>query len=249
MRLSRPAVLVALGIVLLAVPAAAPADESRRVWLTVGGGALLGTVSWSTTSSWDQYQETAELEADYEAGPGPALEAALGVRVTPRLGLRASMGWSSRDADATLDAGVPHPLYFDRPRDLSGQASGLAYRQLAGYLDLEWRPAVGALEVTLFGGVCLARVEADVVEQVEIEDEFPFDTVSFSSAVARSVRSDPGVGWSAGASVAHALSSRFGIGVQLRYTRVPLKLALEGSPTTSIDSGGLQLTAAVQVGF
>jgi opacity protein-like surface antigen len=246
---SRPAALVALGTVLLAVPAAAPAGEARRVWLSVGGGALLGTVDWSTTSSWEQYQETAELEADYEAGPGPALEAALGVRVTPHLGLRAAFGWSGRNTEATLRAGIPHPLYFDRPRDVSGQASGLAHRQWTGHLDLEWRPLVGPLEVTLFGGPCLARLETDLVERVEIEDEFPFDTVKFRAPVTRGVRSESRVGWSAGAGVTHALGSRFGVGIQLRYTRVPLELALEESPTTSIDAGGLQLTAAVGVAF
>ncbi len=78
--------------------------------------------------------------------------------------------------------------------------------------------------------MALARVEADLVERVEIDDEFPFDTVSFRSPVTGSVRSDPGVGWSAGASVTHALGSRFGVGVQLRYTRVPLELGLEEEP-------------------
>jgi hypothetical protein len=249
MRPPRPATLVALAMATLATPSPATAEETRRVWLTVGGGAVLGTVDWTAASTWEQYQETAELEAAHEAGPGPALEAAVGVRLTSALGLRATFGWAQRDVDATLRALIPHPLYFDEARELSALAAGLSYRQWTGDLDLEWRPLVGTVEVTLFGGVSLARIEADMVEQVEVEETFPFDTVSFRSAVTRSVRSDPGVGWSAGVGVAHALGSRFGLGVQLRYTRVPLELGLEGSPTTSIDAGGLQLTAALHVGF
>jgi hypothetical protein len=238
-----------LTLVLALLPATAAADDARRVWLSLGGGAALGTIGWTGISSWEEYRETAELEADYEAGPGPALEAAVGVRVAPRFGLRAAFGWSSRDVDATVRAGIPHPLYFDRPRELSDQVTGLAYRQWAGHLDLEWRPVIGKLEVTLFGGVCLARIEADLVDRVEVDDEYPFDTVSLSSAVTRRVRSDPGTGWSAGAAVAHALGSRLSLGVQLRYTRVPLDLALDKGRTSSVEAGGLQLTAMLRVGL
>ena len=238
---------VVLAVAALAPRAADAADHRFRVG--VGGGIALGSLGWSSTSTWDVTQETAELTADYDSGTGPAVEAMVGVRVTPTFGFRVAFGWSRRDTDATLTASLPHPFFFDRPRTVSGELSGLEYKQLASYLDLEWRPLVGKVSVAIFGGVALARVEADFVERVEFDEQYPYDEATFRTAVTRSGRSDAGVGWSAGASVSHTLGSRMTIGLEARYTRANLELALPGNATTPIEAGGLQLIAGLGVGF
>ena len=240
------AAALALTGALLASPSAA---DEKRFWVSVGGGASLGTIGWSSAASWEEYGETAELQAEYEAGTGPALEAALGVRLSSSFGLRAAFGWSRRDTNATVRARIPHPLYFDRFRETTGEASGLEYRQWTSHLDLEWRPLVGKVEVFLFGGPALARVEADLVERVELDDQYPFDTVAFGSAVTQRAQSDAGIGWSAGAGLSHAVGSRVGLSLRARYTRAQVELALEGDETSNVDAGGLQLTLALQVGF
>lgn len=240
-----------LGLLLAALPllpTAAQAQE-HRFRVGVGGGLALGTLSWTGTSTWEVNQEDATLRADYEAGTGPAVEAMIGVRVTPAFGFRAAFGWSRRDADATLEAAVPHPFFFDRPRPVSGQASGLEYSQLTTYLDLEWRPVVGRLSLSFFGGAALVRAEADVVERIQIDEEFPFDEATFRSAQTRQVRSDAGVGWSAGASLSHVLGHRAAVVLEGRYTRASLELSSSGSAVTPLDAGGFQLIAGLTVGF
>ena len=241
------ALAIALAVTALAPRAAGAADHRFRIG--VGGGLALGTLGWSATSTWEVAQETAELTADYGSGTGPAVEAMLGVRVTPSFGFRATFGWSRRDTEATIEAKVPHPFFFDRPRTVSGEVSGLEYKQLASYLDLEWRPLVGKVSAAVFGGVALVRVEADFVERVEFDDEFPYDEATFRAAVTQRGRSDAGVGWSAGASVSHALGSRVTIGLEARYTRANLELAFPDGASVPIDAGGLQLIAALGVGF
>ena len=241
--------IAALGLAgaLLASPAGA--GDERRFWLAVGGGAVLDTLTWTGQASWEEYGETAELDADYEAGAGPVLGAAGGVRFTGRLGLRAAFAWSRRDVTAAFRARIPHPLYFGRFRETSGEATGLEYRQWSSHLDLEWRPVVGTWEVAVFAGPALVRAETDVVERVEVEDEYPFDTVELNSAVTATVRSDAEIGWSVGAGVSRQLGSRLGLGLQARYTRAGLTLPREDGAETSLDAGGLQLTAVLQVRF
>jgi opacity protein-like surface antigen len=238
---------VALAATALAPRAADAADHRFR--LGVGGGIALGSLGWSSTSTWDVTQETAELTADYDSGTGPAVEAMVGVWVTPSFGFRIAFGWSRRDTDATLTASLPHPFFFDRPRTVSGELSGLEYRQLASYLDLEWRPLVGPVSVAVFGGLALVRVEADFVERVEFDEQYPYDEATFRAAVTQRGRSDAGVGWSAGASVSHVLGSRVTIGLEARYTRANLELVLPGNATAPIEAGGLQLIAGLGVGF
>jgi hypothetical protein len=209
----------------------------------------MGTLRWNTASAQEKYLETAELEARYEAGPGPALEAALGVRVLPRFGVRAAFGWSQRDTNARFVAHTPHPFHFERPRSLEGEASGLQYRELATYFDVEWRPLVGRVELAVFGGVCLVRVEADYVERVEYDEEYPYDEVSFRRTVTGRAQPDAAVGWSAGAAVSHALGPRLRLAVEARYTQAQVELDLTGGEPAPVDAGGLKLIAALRVGF
>lgn len=251
---------VALACALIAAAFAAPAnaDESpatptgadeRRIWLSVGGGAALGTIDWTSGSTWEEYQEDARLEVVHEAGPGPAFEAAVGVRLSPRLGLAATLGWSRRSTDASIDALIPHPFHFDRPRPLGAEVTGLDYEEWTSHFDLEWRPLVGRTEITVFGGVCLARVKADLVERVEYDDEYPYDEVSFRSAVTQRVNSDAGVGWSVGAAASRAVGDRWRLALRARYTRARVDLSPPEGDTTSVDAGGLKLTLALGFGF
>ena len=248
MRRARPVTLVF--VLAAASLSARPADaDDHRFRVMVGGGAALGTIGWSTTSTWEVHRETAELDADYEAGLGPAFEVGLGVRVSRAFGLRAAVSWSRRDAEASLQARIPHPFFFDRPRGLEAGVSSLEYRQLASHFDLEWRPVTGRLEVAVFGGVYLARVEADLIERVEHDEEYPFDEASFRTAVSERARSDAGVGWSAGAAVSHALGSRVALGVQARYTTARVDLVRAEGDAVPLDAGGFQLLATLSVGF
>lgn len=240
-----------LAIVLVAVslPSQTVTAEEQRFWLSAGGGAALGTLRWSTATSWEKYQEDAELEASYEAGLGPTVEATLGVRVLPRLGVRAAFGWSRRNTDARFVARIPHPFHFERPRALEGETSGLGYRELASYFDLEWRPFVGRFELAVFGGVCLVRVESDLVESVEYDEEYPYDEVSLRRGVIGRAQSDAAFGWSAGAAVSHPLGSRVRFALEARYSQAQVELTPTGGEPTSLDAGGLKLIAALQVGF
>ncbi len=240
-------VVLALAVAALA-PRAVGADD-HRFRIGVGGGLALSSLGWSATSTWEVTQETAELTADYDSGTGPAVEAMIGVRVTPRFGFRAAFGWSRRDTDATIAASIPHPFFFDQPRTVSGEVSGLEYSQLSSHLDVEWRPLVGRVVLAVFGGVCLVRVEADFVERVEFDEQYPYDEATFRAVVTQRERSDAGVGWSAGASVSHALGRRMAIALEARYTRVRVELALLGGAGAPLDAGGLQLIAALSVGF
>jgi hypothetical protein len=93
------------------------------------------------------------------------------------------------------------------------------------------------------------RVEADFIERVEFDEQYPYDEATFRTAVTERGRSDAGVGWSAGASVSHALGTRVTIGLEARYTQASLELALPGGAMAPIDAGGLQVIAGLSVGF
>jgi hypothetical protein len=177
----------ALGV--LALLAAAPATGGDGAWVSAGGGLGLVPPEWTASSSWALHGEDAFVRASHDAGRGPALAVALGYRFARRLGIATAVSLSRREGRAEVEASLPHPLYLDRPRPARGTADGLEYRHVAVHLDLEVRPVAGRLELTLFGGPALARVEADLVGRVLVTEEYPYDEAAFRAAEAAPARS------------------------------------------------------------
>lgn len=233
----------------VALAGAADAADEHGFFVSLGGGAAVGSLGWTSSATWTQYAEAARVDASYEAGSGPALEAGLGYRLSRRVGLAFSFGWARRDASARVEASLPHPLYLGRPRSVQGQASGLSYREYASHLDLLLVPVAGRLEVALFAGPCLLRVDADEVARVEFDEEYPYDEATFRAAVTQRSRSDTAFGWSAGASVGYALTARLGVAAQARYTRAKPELKAEGGTPGPVSAGGTQVTALVRLRF
>jgi hypothetical protein len=246
-RAGRLSVALVVGAGVLASSAAAA--ERARYTLAVGGGVSAGTLDWSARSGFTLYAEQARIDASYAAGSGAALEATLGYRFSPRLGVAAAVGWSWRDSRATFVASLPHPLYLDRPRSLDARADGLDYRDLAMHLDLEWRAGGGCVEWALFAGPSLVRAETSLVESVEANEQYPYDEVSFRLAVTRSRRSAFALGWNAGGSLGLRIGARTVVGLQARYARAPVELAPPGSDAFRVEAGGLQVIGFLRLRF
>ena len=240
---------LAIGLALLATPTDAAAAEEPRFVAAVAGGALLFSSGWSATSSYAEFAEAARIDAAYEPGPGVALEASLAMRITRRLRLATAFDWTRRNGEATIDAQLPHPFFFDRPRRIEASASGLERTERASHLDLEWLAVEGRVELAVFAGATALRAEADLVERVDYAHEYPYDEVSFRSVATRRVSSDLAFGWNAGASLEWRFSRRLGLALQARYVDARPELTAPGGETVRIDAGGLQTVAALRVRF
>jgi hypothetical protein len=225
-----------------AKPSAEPVASSFAV--SFGGGVAALPLEWQTPASWTLYAETASLVAAQRASLGPALEAGLWFRFSRRFGVTIAFGWSKRDGSADVAASLPHPLYLDRPRRVSGRAEGLAYRELAGHFDVEWRPVTGRFELSLFAGPSFVRVDADLVESVTAVEAYPYDEAAFASASVAPSRSAASLGWNAGAAGAWAVAPRLDLGLQLRYLAAKPEL-----DNVTLEAGGLDVTAFLRLRF
>lgn len=217
--------------------------------VAVGGGLVIGASDWSSKASWDSWAETASVESRYEAPSGTAFQGALGYRFSKHLGVVLAGGWASRDAKASLTATVPHPLYLESPRTVTGEASGLSCKELAFHLDLEWRTVTGPFEIAAFAGPTLARVEATAVSQVSVVEVYPFDEATYQSATTSVATSDFGLGLNVGASATWLATSHLDLGLEARYVRASVDLAPAGLAGFSLDAGGLQVAARLRLRF
>jgi hypothetical protein len=225
------------------------------VTISFGGGIALLSREWTSNASfsnwagWTDMVEPARLESSHDAGSGPSYAAAIGLRMSRRLGLSFAAARSDRDATARIEMRLPHPFLLDRPRAVQGEARSLSYRETAVHFDTDWRPVLGRFELTLFAGPSLLRVETDAIDGAQAQDEYPYDAPSFRSAHSVVARSDLTLGWNAGASGAWVATRHLDLGLEARYTSASVDLRPSGVEAFRLNAGGLQVTTVLRLRF
>lgn len=266
MRRNSMACLTLLGALLLLLPAVARPQNSSdtpeqadvagpppaRVRLVLNGSFWPGTTpTFGDIQTFPEYAEQTTVRTSYEGqsafGPGVALQ----VNVFRNLGILVGYSKVSRDETGNVDVSRPHPLHFDRPRSASAELSGYSYSEGAIQIDLAYGRGAGHLDWSLFAGLTLFQVEAELVTSPTFIDVYPYDSLTVDSTTRTTAESSP-TGFNIGGRVDYRLgqSGRFGLGVQLLYSAGTAKFqATPGAQGFSLDVGGLQVAAGVRLYF
>jgi hypothetical protein len=226
-----------------------PSRAETRSSVCLGGTYALGATTFSESRTFTEFAEAGGIDANYRAHAGPGVEGGVRYMLSRRFGFAAALGYLKRGESATYAAALPHPLYFDRPRLVSGNSTGLSYRETASHLDLVLA-AISAprREVLLLAGVSLFKVRADLIDHIQYAQTYPYDTVSAVSAPAAPLENSA-VGFNLGASFEQKLSGHFGLGAQGRFSRATAQLHPSGGKTLSLQAGGFQVVAGVRLLF
>ena len=238
-----------------------PAGKART-FISINGGlqALTGSFSESVDfpESGGVYrevlsaaaaQEQARFESDYRYRTGALFDVSGGVRIAPYFALGAGISWFNTEETASVSAQLPHPLYFNRTRSISGISSPLTRSEMAVHLQAYVVvPATNSLTVMGFAGPTFFNVKQQLVTDVNFVHTYPFDTATFSSAVA-SRESASAIGFNVGADVTYYFTDHVGIGWFTRYSRATLKLPSAGNGTLDIKPGGLHAAGGLRLRF
>ena len=239
-----------IGLLSLALlPVATPAQAQSKLRLYANGSYAPSSVSFSETLKFTEFAEEGSLEAQLKVKSGFGGDAGLDYYFSKNLGVRLGISLASRDASGSYTADLPHPLYLNQPRRVSGEVTGLSYKETAPYLDVVYRGSSGSLDVLLFGGASLIKVEAELLQRVQYTQTYPYDTVTVTSTPAVA-RSDSPFGFNVGGGLDYRFSHSVGLGVQAGYSRATAKLVpAEGSSAIEIKAGGFQVAAGLRVFF
>jgi opacity protein-like surface antigen len=218
-----------------------------RLRIAASGAWSASSLTLDTSRTFVAFAEDGQLGASEEVPGGAGFEASVQYRPARRLGLEAAFSLFSRDGSATIVAEVPHPLYLGRSRRIEGSQDGLGHRERTVHLDLVVFPAIGRLQVALSGGVSLFNVQTDLVDDVQYDQTYPYDTATFKSVTLKRVRTKP-TGWNVGGSLDYRLSPHFGLGGAGRYSRGRAKTDLAGTPV-EFDVGGFAASAGLRLFF
>jgi len=241
--------------------AQAPADDAR-VFITLNGGLQTQTSGFSEDVAFPETggvyrevvsgaaaQEQARFESDYRFANPTLLDVSGAVRVAPYFALGVGMSRFMIEETASVSAQVPHPIFFNRDRSISGASPPLTRRETAVHLQaLVVVPVTRSFTVTGFGGPTLFEVEQPLVTDVNFTHAYPYDTATFSSVVTSPQSADT-VGFNVGADIAYYFTGNVGIGWLIRYSRATAELPSAGAGTVDIETGGLHTAVGLRLRF
>ncbi len=224
----------------------APSD---RIRLVVNGGALIAPGSFGQRFTLTRNVESAPVTTDLSLGTGGVLEAGARLRVHRRLSIGAVGFVASSTASGTLNAQLPHPLYFNRPRDVSGDLSGLTRKERGVHVELAVPLRVSDRdELTLLGGPSYFSVEQALITDLTYTDSYPYDTATLDDTTSTTVKKS-GPGFNIGAELTRQVSRSARVAVLGRYSRGTLSLSAAQENGAEVRAGGIQVGIGLRVSF
>ncbi len=145
-----------------------------------------------------------------------------------------------------VEARVPHPFHFNRPRMVSGVAPAAQRRERALHLSAVGAVPLGAVTVSVFAGPTLFfNFDQEYVADVEFVERYPFDRPVFSRAEMYRSASDREmlVGFHGGLDVSLWFVRNAGAGVLVRFSQ-----GQAGGETESF-LGGVHALAGLRLRF
>lgn len=200
------------------------------------------------------YDETADYDVRHVSPRRVPLDASAGVRVWSNLAVGVGVTYLRTRQSVDVRGTVPHPLFYDRPRQVRQQPDGFRRTEVAAHLQGSWTiPLAGRLDLALSAGPSFLFVKHDSVSAVAVQEVgAPYDqarAVATRAAVRKRVR---------GANVGVDLTYHFvarrnpgtlfwsaGIGIFARWTTA----TAAPEPDQPIEAGSLQAGAGLRFRF
>lgn len=248
-RNARRRMLGVLGVLVLLAPAVQAQTREPRVFLTVGGGMQSARSGLTDRVEWEAHLETAVATVDYGSDASRWFGGGAGIRLWRQLGAGVAFSSASRDDVASVQAQIPHPFFFERPRDIEGQSPSLSRSETAVHLQaLYIVPSAGRLRIILSAGPSRIEVSQGTVTAIRYTEAFPFDTAAFDRADTREL-SASAVGFNAGADVAFMLTRAAGLAGLVRFTQATVDVSRPDGAQLSLEAGGVQAGVGLRIAF
>ncbi len=256
-RTMRAAIAVACGAVTVGI-ATAPVAEAQVLpqvlpwedtgYVHINYAYQVGDRAFTESVSETVYGETATYEANHASSGGGGLDIGGGVRVWRNLAAGVTVTSFSNPSAATVSGTVPNPLFFNRPRTVAADLTGLEYKQLGIHLQAVWvMPLSEQLTVSVGGGPSFFNVDQGLLGSVTVGQETaPYTTVPIG--VSSTTASESVVGGNAGVDVTYMFTERLGGGAFVRWTGGAVTLPTAGG-VESIGVGGVQSGAGLRIKF
>lgn len=163
---------------LLLTPAVASAQTSltnaayeQRGFVQIGGGAQSGSHSNTSTSTFTIYDEAGNILGTQAYGGGAIWNIGGGVRVWKNLVAALNYTRNSDEMETSVVARVPHPLFLNRPREVTQTVGDLEHVENAYHLSANWMFPFGEnLTLGVGGGPSFVNVSHEFASSASVQE-------------------------------------------------------------------------------
>lgn len=225
-------------------PASAPSRAPRtgqrvQVFTIVNGGLSTNSTRLVTsqTAFTAAYQETGTITATYAKPPRAQFHAAFGFgRGAFAVGGGVMVDRSSQPSD--VSASVPSPFLFNAPRTATATSASLNATNLEFQIPVFWSTSWGRRgSLVAFGGPSIFWTARDTVNNVVLNEAYPFSTVSIASTTSAR-HSGHGFGGHIGVEAFYGRRPAIGGGVS--FSRGTVSLNDSSGLSGSVHAGGVR---------
>jgi hypothetical protein len=236
----------------IAVSSAAPALAQtwpERVHVSVNAAFQPTANDFTDRFEFESNVETGSTSSEFAVKAGPAFDVGFGYRFWRNLAAGVSVSFFTKDGVAQTTSSFPHPFFFTQPREVTGEATGIARSERVVHVQLQylWNPT-GPFRAVFAGGPSFFNVEQDLVSEVVINEAFPYDTATFTSVQTRRGNGSV-VAFNVGADVIWMLGRKVGVGGLVRFSRTEVNIDAPANRTVRVDAGGVYAGGGLRVLF
>ena len=227
-----------------------------RAYINING-AFQGTsgTTFTETLSQDLYGETAtyELKNGLSVG-GSTFDVGFGARVWSNVAAGLSISSVTTSSSLSATGTVPHPLFYNRSRNVTYQDSDLSQSNLAYHVQVSWFvPLSDDFDVAIFAGPSFFTIDhRRGTLPVSIENSGTLLNNAVMTELATQTSSGNATGVNVGIDATYHLmefmGAGIGAGVMVRWSSGSVDLAT-ASGTQSVDAGGVQIAVGARLRF
>ena len=226
---------------------AVEAQPQPRVLLLVNGGFQASSTTFRDSFTFTANQETGTSDVSYPVAAAPVFEGGAAIRLWKGLAIGGVVTRFSGDNTVDATSRVPHPLFFEQHREVSGEAPGVRREETAVHIQAQYRFPVGRLHLVLAGGPSVFHVRQDIVHEVKYTEQYPYDVAEFAGITSGRVSARKN-GFNVGVDAQWMFTRHVGAGGLVRLARADVDLAVDGR-TISLEAGGTQVAAGLRLAF
>jgi opacity protein-like surface antigen len=221
-----------------------------KVYVSVNFGIQVGDNNLERTSTFDLYDETAQVDINQTINSGAFFEVGGAYKVRGNLGVGLTYGFLSNSGEGTISGSLPHPQFFDQPRTFSASEDSLGHTEQAVHFQAIWFvPFTDKVDFAFSAGPSLFNVKQELIRSVAFSEIPPsFTSVNIDAVDVVELR-DSGWGFHIGADMTYALTPSIGVGGLIRYSHGTVEFNLSDTQTADVTAGGFQIGAGVRLRF
>jgi len=200
-------------------------------------------VSWSE----EVFYESALYNINYATRKGNFFEIGLGYQFSSNVGVEIGGIFGSRNIEANYTASVPHPLFFNFPREANAQ-DRFKISENAVFFNMVIFVPMKRLSLNFFGGPAYFLASVDLIKEITVSESYPYESISISSQKEKISRNV--FGGNVGAGFDFFLSSNFALFLKGHYFFGKANFDPAGDiPALSLSLVGGQVGGGVKLRF